>query len=174
MQSVLASSAEHSVNDRRSNDWPSNKGDEHAEFQLASSLSQSEGLHFNRTTLNCSEGKMHRILVSYLALCIVIASASSCGPETTEPEASDNSVGETQQAVCGPGGQGVCVGWSNGGRRCLANCSGTNYWMDTGAAYWFSINACYPIDYGQCEQAARNFCSSRGWSYQASCWGWRS
>ena len=82
-------------------------------------------------------------------------------------------VDEAAQAICDPGAISVCTGWANGGRRCLANCSGTNYWADTGAAYWFSVPACYPIDYGQCGSTAQSYCNGLGRSYQGACWGHR-
>src|SRR4051812_5480476 len=70
-----------------------------------------------------------------------------CGPQpeamesaptdevTTSPDAPNQSVGTSQQGLCSEGGHSICQGWNGSYRqRCLANCSGTTYWMDSGAA----------------------------------------
>ncbi|MCP3142788.1 hypothetical protein [Pyxidicoccus xibeiensis] len=124
---------------------------------------------------------MRRSFFSGLMLCVAVALTTGCGVEQEEPAASEVSahvpeenLGEAEQNVCGPGAHAICEGWEAGGRRCLANCSGTNYWMDTGwAASGSGLSACWYISHGECGEKAQNFCFQRGWSYQGACWGRR-
>ncbi|MFP2934486.1 hypothetical protein ACLESO_57130 [Pyxidicoccus sp. 3LG] len=126
---------------------------------------------------------MRKSFISGLMLCVAVALTAGCGPEQDEAgldvsgemsaQAPEESVGEAEQGVCGPGAHAICEGWDAGGRRCLANCSGTNYWMDTGYAASTSLLACWYIGHGDCSNAAQNFCFQRGWSYQGACWGRR-
>ncbi|WP_224243579.1 hypothetical protein [Hyalangium gracile] len=100
---------------------------------------------------------MRRSLIPGLMLSVVVALASGCGVEeeaagadpmagASEEQAAapGENLGEVEQAVCSPGDHAICMGWDAGGRRCLANCGGTNYWRDTGEAAWGLISVRAP------------------------------
>jgi len=128
---------------------------------------------------------MRKSFISGLMFCVVVTLTAGCGVEQEEAgldpaageasaQAPDENLGDVEQAVCDPGGHAICMGWDAGGRRCLANCAGTNYWQDTGYAYAGSgLAACWYVSYGDCGNMAQNFCFRRGQSYQGACWGRR-
>jgi hypothetical protein len=130
---------------------------------------------------------MRKSFISGLMLCVAVALTTGCGVEQGEEgleptagaseasaQAPDENLGDVEQAVCGPGAHAICMGWDAGGRRCLANCSGVNYWQDTGYAYSGSgLSACWYIDHGQCGDTAWNFCFRQGRTLEGACWGRR-
>ena len=82
------------------------------------------------------------VIAVLLPACIAEVDDPDPTPTTEAAGTPDEDVAEAEQAVCGPGFPSVCTGWDSGGRRCLANCAGSNYWMDTGYAYW-GTDSCY-------------------------------
>jgi hypothetical protein len=104
---------------------------------------------------------------------------TACTAEVDDPEPTETSqatdepqedTAEVEQAVCGPGFKSVCTG---SGSRCLANCGGSSYWMDTG----YALNgtpSCYKLVHGQCHDVAKDFCLFWvGKDFQGACWGHR-
>lgn len=107
----------------------------------------------------------HASIVAFVCF-ISFGGCGAEGEETMEREPEQENKEAVGQRVQAIGEHGVCTGQDHGGFRCLANCSRTNYWMNTGVTiYDRGAN-------GHCREIATDFCTRFGFGYyQGACWG---